>query len=171
MFFTKHPPLSKHHPSEFTVNGMTFNCVEQYLALAKASLAENETLAKRAMDLKEPARHKSILNQLRNDVQEQWAEKAPSIILPAIRAKFEQNEHLAKFLIDTYPLAIGEASRDTLWGIGMHLEHMDEMNTTKWEQHRNLLGNTLAQVRAELLQASDDTLNPDQVQPSEFISS
>lgn len=165
VFFTKHSPLSNHHPSQFTVDGMTFTCVEQYLALAKASLAENETLAKRAMDVKEPAGHKNILNLLRKDVQKKWAEQAPSIILPAIRAKFQQNDHLAQFLIDTYPLAIGEASRDTLWGVGMQLENKDVLDTGKWELNGNLLGNTLAQVRAELIDASTNLTAPNQACP------
>lgn len=92
VFFTKHSPLSNHHPSSFSINGMTFSCVEQYLALAKASLAKNETLAKRAMDATVPAENKTILNLLRKEVKEKWAEHAPHIILPAKRAKFQQNE-------------------------------------------------------------------------------
>lgn len=155
VFFTKNSPFSNHHPAHFSIDEMEFSCVEQYLALAKASLAKNVTLAKKAMDTKEPSQHKAILNQLRHEVQESWAEQAPHIILPAIRAKFQQNEHLAKILTDTYPLAMGEASRDSLWGVGMSLEHKDVMDTNKWETNGNLLGNTLAQVRAELLGLSD----------------
>lgn len=160
VFFTKNSPLSNHHPSPFSINGMSFSCVEQYLALAKASLAKNESLAKRAMDAQEPATHKSILNLLRNDVQEKWAEQAPSVILPALRAKFQQNEHLAKFLRETYPLPLGEASNDPIWGIGMPLEHIDVLNTEKWEPHGNLLGNTLAQVRDELMNPALHSTNP-----------
>lgn len=144
---------------------MSFTCIEQYLALAKASMAKNETLAKKAMDSKEPSEHKAILNQLRHEVQETWAEQAPQIILPAKRAKFQQNEHLAKFLKDSHPLAIGEASRDSLWGVGMSLEHTGVLDTTKWEMNGNLLGNTLAQVRAELLSAPDSPPLQGQVLP------
>lgn len=131
VFFTKHSPFSNHHPSPFSIGDMSFSCVEQYLALAKASLAKNESLAKRAMDTKEPSEHKAILNQLQQEVQESWAELAPQIILPAIQAKFQQNPDLATLLIDTYPLAIGEASKDALWGVGMSLEHKDVMDTSK----------------------------------------
>lgn len=150
MFFTKHSPLSNHYPAPFSIDEMSFTCVEQYLALAKASLAKNVTLAKKAMDSKEPSEHKSILNQLRHEVQEPWSEQAPHIILPALRAKFQQNEQLAKFLTDTY--------------VGMSLEHKDVLDTTKWELNGNLLGNTLAQVRAELIAASGATPSPTQPQ-------
>lgn len=151
VFFTKHSPLSNHHHSPFSINGMNFSCVEQYLALAKASMAKIEALAKKAMDFKDPSDHKRILNQSRNEVREEWEVKAPDIILPAIRAKFQQNEQLANFLIETFPLAIGEASRNSMWGIGMQLEHKDVLDSRKWEKHGNLLGNTLVQVRAEMM--------------------
>lgn len=68
------------------------------------------------MEAMDPADHKAILNSLHREVQEQWAENAPDIILPAIRAKFSQNKRLLNFLVETYPLAIGEASRDSMWG-------------------------------------------------------
>lgn len=152
VFFTKNSPMSNHHPAPFTLNGKNFSCVEQYLAFCKAIMAENTSLAERAMESTDPADHKSILNSLRPQVQERWAEKAPAIILPAIRAKFSQNERLSNFLIETHLLAIGEASRDSMWGVGLPLEHKDVLDTTKWERHGNLLGNTLARVRAELIQ-------------------
>lgn len=151
VFFTKHSPLSNHFQAPFNLNGKEFTCVEQYLALCKANMAQNTALAERAMEVTDPADHKVILNTLHREVQEQWAEHAPEIILPAIRAKFAQNERLLNFLVETYPLAIGEASRDTMWGVGLQLEHKEVLNTNKWEKHGNLLGNTLAQVRAEIV--------------------
>lgn len=108
VFFTKNSPLSNHHHASFTLNGKVFSFVEQYLALSKANMAYNATLAERAMNTTDPADHKNILNSLRREVQEQWAEQAPEIILPAIRAKFSQNERLKNFLIETHPLAIGD---------------------------------------------------------------
>lgn len=151
VFFTKHSPLSNHHQAPFTLKGKVFSCVEQYLAFSKAILAQDTTQTERAMELSDPADHKVILNNLRSVVQERWAELAPDIILPAIRAKFSQNERLSNFLIETHPLAIGEASRDSIWGVGLQLEHKDVMDVSKWEPHGNLLGNTLARVQAELI--------------------
>lgn len=103
------------------------------------------------MEVNEAAEHKVILNSLRAEVQELWEKQAPHIILPAVRAKFQQNERLANFLIETYPLAIGEASKDAVWDVGMQLEHQDVMDITKWEHRGNLRGYTLEQVREELM--------------------
>lgn len=125
VFFTKNSPLSNHYYAPFQLEGKEFSCIEQYLAFTKAKMAQQPNLAKRAMEQKDPAEHKIILNILRKDVQERWTEQAPDVILPAVRAKFLQNEQLANFLVETHPLPIGEASRDTVWGIGLTLESTD----------------------------------------------
>lgn len=152
VFFTKQSPLSNHFPTKFSLEGQEYASVEQFLACAKARLAGNKTLEKRASEQKDPSECKRILNLLRGEIQEKWEEEAPAVVLPAIRAKFQQNEKLADFLIETYPLAIGEASRDSIWGTGLTLEHKDTLDTNKWEHRGNLLGYTLTQVRNELMQ-------------------
>lgn len=153
VFFTKHSPLSNHHHAPFSLNGGEYSCIEQYLAVSKAKLAKDPVLERRAMETNDPADHKVILNKLREKVQEQWAVQAPEIILPAVRAKFSQNEQLSNFLISTHPLPICEASRDPIWGVGLHLEHERVLDRNSWERHGNLLGITLTQVRAELMEA------------------
>lgn len=81
VFFTKHSPLSNHHPSSFQLEGHTFVCVEQFLAFNRAQLSGDEVLAKAAMDQQEPAEHKVILNTLRPNQPEVWKEKAKDYIL------------------------------------------------------------------------------------------
>lgn len=125
--------------------------MEQYLAFAKAKLAKNKAMENKALEQKDPAECKIILNSLREEIQEKWEEEAPNIILPAIRAKFGQNERLANFLVETYPLTIGEASRDAIWGTGLTLEHKDTLGISRWDRRGNLLGSTLEQVREELM--------------------
>lgn len=98
VFFTKFSPLSNHFKCYFNINGRTFYCVEQFLALEKATLAEDQELIERALQEKEPADNKVILNDLKNKVQlNQWRKKAEEVLPTAIRApaKFQQNPHLA----------------------------------------------------------------------------
>lgn len=152
VFFTKHSPLSNHHVCSFEIQGKTFNCVEQFLALQKASAAGKEDLMQKVMDSEDPAEHKAVLNQLKAFQDETWTTKLDEVIMTAVRAKFEQNEHLANFLVETHPLRIGEASRDTFWGIGFTLESEEALNFKKWPRHGNLLGKTLERVRDEMIQ-------------------
>lgn len=68
----------------------------------------------------------------------------------ALRAKFFQNRDLARFLMDTYPRLIGEASKNEVWGIGLSLDNKDVLDSSKWRKEGNLLGTSLAKVREEL---------------------
>lgn len=121
-FFTKFSPLSNHFQCAFKIEGITYNCVEQYLAFKKASLAEDQALMDSAMYDKEPADYQVILNKLKYLPIEDWRDRARKILPGIIRAKFSQNRKLAKFLKDTNPLKIGEASKDTFWGTGITLK-------------------------------------------------
>lgn len=133
VFFTRHSPLSNHFPCKFSVENQEYSCIEQYLAHKRALLVDNPDLAQSALQSSNPADHKVILNTLFDASREKWLEEAPHLILTAARAKFEQNELLANFLVETHPLRIGEASRNIDRNI---------LNTAKWSKQGNLLGKT-----------------------------
>lgn len=161
VFFTRYSPFSNHYACRFDLEGLTFSCVEQYLAVQRAHLAKDKILARRAMESKDPADHKMILNQLHNDNRDEWRDKAPDFILEASRAKFMQNPLLKDLLMSTYPLRIGEASKDTFWGIGLPLESQHILETDKWAPEGNLQGRTLMAVRRELMAKGNDPIPPE----------
>lgn len=155
VFFTKHSPFSNHFSSSFNLEGIRFTCVEQYLAAQKAHLANNRDLAREAMRSSDPADHKVVLNKLKTEVADKWKERASDIIRVAVKAKFTQNPHRTKFLLDSHPLVIGEASRDQFWGIGLPLESPNVLDMNKWAQGGNLLGRTLVSIREELKETTN----------------
>lgn len=159
VFFTKHSPFSNHFSSPFSLDGVRFTCIEQYLAVQKAHIADNKNLAREAMGSADPADHKVVLNKLKAEVADVWAERAPAIIKSAVKAKFTQNQNLTKFLLDSHPLLIGEASKDTFWGTGLTLEHPETLDTSKWAAEGNLLGRTLVSLREELLETANFPAN------------
>lgn len=103
--------------------------------------------------MKDPSEHKKVLNSLREKNPDQWEETVESVLLAALRAKFKQNTTLKKFLCDTFPRKIGEASVNPIWGIGLQLTHEDVLDTTKWNENGNRLGKALEVIRNELLQS------------------
>ena len=61
--------------------------------------------------------------------------------------KFEQNEALKEFLVNTGDRILVEASlRDKIWGIGPEQNHTDAADLNKW-RGLNLLGFALMEVR------------------------
>lgn len=150
-FFGKYTPLSNHHRSPFPINGVLYNTVEQYLAVARASLSGNKDLKAKALSQPDPVDSKKILNALKNDHSKEWEEQRATVLLEALRSKFQQNTFLAEYLKETHPLRLREASRDPVWGTGLNLADDETTDHTKWKEQGNLLGRSLMKVREELL--------------------
>lgn len=150
IFFTKYCELSNHFPSTFQIGDNKFHNVEQYLALRRAELSQQDLIDK-ALHLQDPVEAKSILNTLRKDHEEEWQKSRYDIAKTGIKAKFAQNKALALYLCNTQGLHLGEASKDA-WGIGMTLEDKRATDITKWNPEGNLLGKILMHTRDELLQ-------------------
>lgn len=150
VFFTKFCALSNHFPSTFTIQDKEFHSMEHYLAFERAKLSEQDHLIQKAWHAKDPVESKSILNLLRDDHVQEWQNLRADITIKGLRAKFSQNQHLLNFLKNTGQRRIGEASKNPVWGVGMTLEDDHILDTTKWIESGNLLGNLLMQLRTEL---------------------
>lgn len=147
VFFGRASPLSNHHVCSFQIAGKSFTCVEHFLAWKKANLASDTSLAPA-----DPSEHKKVLNSLKQDNTEKWAELVEDVLKTALRAKFKQNQELRQFLCDTNPKRLGEASVNQKWGIRMPLSNPNVLHVDKWNKEGNLLGRSLEVVRNELLQ-------------------
>lgn len=91
---------------------------------------------------------KGILNELRDDNTDKWEEILEEVVTDGLTAKFSQNPELAQFLVDTFLKALGEASLNKRWGIGLPLNNPEALDPSKWVEGGNLLGRKLTQVRA-----------------------
>lgn len=149
-FFSKYSPMSNHHPSPFNIQDQAFENMEHYLAVQRAKLSGQESTMSRASTATDPKQAKAILRSLRDDHTQEWSEKVEQVTTEGLRAKFSQNAHLLKFLVDTQDLLIGEASTDPRWGIGLDLSNPDVLDTSKWNSEGNLLGKCLMKIRNEL---------------------
>lgn len=149
-FFSRHSVFSNHYQSPFTVKGVKFGNMEQFLAYRKACFTEHDYLAAQALETQDPAEAKAILNKLKKNCPRQWYDKAPEIVAEGLREKFKQNQYLLELLISTRGLKLGEASRDTFWGVGMTLTDPQVLDHTKWPPNGNLLGRSLMKIREEI---------------------
>lgn len=134
--------------------------MEQYIAWRRATYEGNNKLASRALKRADPIVYKGILNELKSnaakdsdksEVSERWYGQLDDMVGLGLRAKFRENPALAHFLVRTHPKALGEASKDTRWGIGFTLTDSDALNTQKWPAEGNVMGKQLTIVRDEML--------------------
>lgn len=161
-FFGRDSPFSNHFPCDFESDGLSFNCMEQFLACHKAKTANNRGLVTKIMRSSDPADHKKALNSMKEAVKDKWSAKVEDILAKGLRAKFGQNKFLKDILLATNPRKIGEASRDPVWGTGFPLNDEKVLDVEAWNQDGNLLGRFLEKVREEFLleQQPTNTLPP-----------
>jgi len=72
------------------------------------------------------------------------------IVKRGSKAKYEQNPHLKRYLLETAGTTLVEASPyDTIWGIGLKADDPRAQNRETW-RGTNWLGQVLTEVRNEM---------------------
>lgn len=140
--------LSNWFPSKFTIDGMEFNCGEQYMMYMKAMTFKDLTTADEIMATDQPRKQKELGRQVKNYNNETWAEVRYDIVKEGLRQKFLQNEKLLDFLKGLKGVIIVEASPyDRIWGVG-YAEDKALANIKDWGE--NLLGKVLMDITKEI---------------------
>jgi len=140
-------PFSQWYPSLFEVEGVKYNCTEQYMMAKKAGLFGDEEAQLKIMASNDPREQKRIGRTVKGFVAERWNVVTKDIVFRGNIAKFTQNPELFAYMMNTGDQEIVEASpEDTIWGIGLSAEDPDAYDKTKWKG-TNWLGEVLMSVR------------------------
>lgn len=158
LFFFGHQPksnggisngcFSQWWPSTFIVDGIRYNCAEQYMMAEKArAFPGNEELINLIMKETDPRKHKQYGRQVKNYDDKVWSSIRKSVVLKGNIAKFSQNKELKHYLLNTGNTILVEASPyDAIWGIKMKKDDFGIENPNNWKG-TNLLGFVLMEVR------------------------
>lgn len=152
-------PFSQWHPSYFEVDGIEYNCAEQFMMSHKAALFGDEDAYERIMHAERPRTQKRLGRlvegfepfaweavQDHNDKPLCW-----NIVWIGNHAKFEQDAGLREALLETAGTTIVEASpEDNLWGIGLSEDDPRSRSRADW-LGENWLGEVLTDLREYLL--------------------
>lgn len=149
VFFSQGSPLSNFHYAPFTVNNVNYTSNEQYIQASKAQLFDDDKTHAKIMQTSNPYDIKKLGNEVKNFVKQRWQQEAKKVAIAGCLAKFSQNGHLLEALIKTDGKLIGEASKDSFWGVGKSLSDETVLDSTSWAGE-NLLGNVLMTVRDQL---------------------
>jgi len=144
-------PFSQWEPCEFIVDGIEYNCAEQYMMAEKARMFGDEEALDEIMDTDDPSEQKRLGRLVQGFDEDRWNEVAVDIVVKGNLAKFGQNPELKKVLLATGDKIIVEASPyDRIWGIGLREDDPRAWDRNSWEG-TNWLGEALCRVRDELL--------------------
>lgn len=150
-------PFSQWEPSGFEIDGVEYNCAEQYMMAEKARLFGDAEMLNNIMESDNPKMQKKYGRMVDGFDPNVWYEdeengrpRAWNIVWRGNMAKFSQNPHLLEELLETDGTTLVEASPyDKIWGIGLRASDPAAPNRESWPGE-NWLGEIITQVRSFL---------------------
>ena len=139
--------LSNWYLSDFSINGISFTSMEQYMMYQKAVCFQDENIAEQILATKDVAKIKELGRCVSGYNDQYWNGVRQIIVFEGLLAKFTQNELLKKQLKDTQNAILAEcAVKDCIWGIGLSMNDSNRLKPELWKG-QNLLGFALMMVR------------------------
>ena len=87
--FFWHGPFSQWYRSNFKVDGVRYNCAEQYMMAEKASLFGDEGTRKLIMSRNHPRDQKALGRRVKNFDIDTWNKNARDIVFKGNYSKFQ----------------------------------------------------------------------------------
>jgi ribA/ribD-fused uncharacterized protein len=141
------------HP--FSIDGVRYNCSEQYMMAEKARLFKDQASLDKIMATKDPRQQKALGRGVKGFVEAEWNKVCKEVVYEACMAKFLSDPKLKQQLLDTGDRIIVEASpKDKIWGIGLGEDDPRCLNPGQW-LGTNWLGECLMRARS-MIKAADD---------------
>ncbi|KAF7599055.1 MAG: GTP cyclohydrolase [Candidatus Dactylopiibacterium carminicum] len=154
LFWRSHEIYCNWYPSGFVVDGQHFNCGEQWIMHAKASLFGDREIAAKILAEPHARRQKLLGRQVRGFDAAHWNACCEKLAFVGLLEKFRQNPALKAELLASGERLLAEASPDDrIWGIGLEEADPRALDSTQW-QGENRLGKILMQVRTNLRASS-----------------
>ena len=146
--------LSNWFYASFTVKGVTYSSMEQYMMHRKALTFHDGETAGKIMATSNFGEIKALGRQVRNYDDRIWNGIRQIVVYEGLLEKFRQNPVLKEQLLATGDAMLAEcAAGDRIWATGLTMWDENRMNTEKW-RGQNLLGFALMQVRQKLSEES-----------------
>ncbi len=143
-------PFSNWYPSNFVVDGKTFNCGEQFMMYTKAMTFGDKEIAEEIMNTSNPRDQKKLGRQVRNYDDKVWEQVRFKKVKKGLMEKYKQDPFFNNYLKERKDKIIVEASPyDAIWGIGLSENDPNILEKKeKWGQ--NLLGKCIMEIADEL---------------------
>lgn len=136
-----------------TIDGISFNCNEQYMMFKKAMIFGDTETAQKIMETDSPRIQKKLGRQVKNFNKDVWDSVCKDIVFRANFAKFTQNEYLYQYVITEEwkdKIFVEASPEDKIWGIGLHFDDPLALDESTW-QGTNYLGEAITNVRDALI--------------------
>ena len=150
LFYRSDAYLSNFYDSPLCIDNINYQNVEQFFTAEKARTFQDQATVNSIMEAESPSEMKYLGKHTKGFNLNIWNEKAASVMIKGLRAKFSQNQRLQEKLLNTNDKLLAESSKnDSVWGTGMAMTDPNAFNKDSWGG-KNQLGNLLMKVREEL---------------------
>jgi len=144
-------PFCQWASSPIVVDGVRYNCAEQYMMAKKALLFEDGEAYLAIMATSDPSEQKRIGRRVRGFRREVWDVVSRDVVARANLAKFTSTPRLYRELTSTEGHVLVEASpTDDVWGVKLFENDPAVHDRSKW-RGTNWLGQVLTDLREHLL--------------------
>ena len=142
--------LSNWYHSDFSVNGIDYSSMEQFMMYKKAVCFSDDVVAEEILKTDDVAKIKDWGRCVSGYNDNIWNGVRQIIVYEGLMAKFSQNPKLKEQLQATGNAVLAEcAVRDCIWGIGLSMHDPKRLDLNQW-RGQNLLGYTLMMVKDRL---------------------
>ena len=142
--------LSNWYPSPFTLDGVAFSSMEQYMMYRKAVCFGDDKVAAQILVTEDVAEIKTLGRLVSGYDESLWNGVRQIVVYEGLLAKFSQNSESGEQLKKAGNTVLAEcAVKDRIWGIGLSMHDSDRLDRAKW-RGQNLLGYALMMVREKL---------------------
>ena len=125
--------LSQWWPCSFEIDGIRYNCAEQYMMAEKARVFGDREMLDAILKTSNPKDIKAYGRAVRGFDPLKWNGVKYDAVVRGNLAKFSQNQELKKFLLSTGDAELVEASpKDRIWGIGLAEDDPRALDKSKW---------------------------------------
>lgn len=133
------------------MEGISFNCSEQYMMYHKALTFDDHDTAHKIIIASHPADQKALGRKVKNFNPDTWNKVARKIVYQGCFYKFTQNPDAVNYLVSTDGTLLVEASpTDVIWGIGIGGYDDLRYDPNNWKGS-NWLGEVLTRLRENLM--------------------
>jgi ribA/ribD-fused uncharacterized protein len=142
--------FSQWYDAPFKQDGVLYKTAEHYMMAHKARLFHDSKAYQKILESNHPKAAKSIGREISGFSEAVWLEHRFAIVVAGNIAKFSCHPEFRAYLLNTGERVLVEASPvDTIWGIGLAVDHANVENPEQW-LGLNLLGFALIQARSVL---------------------
>lgn len=141
---------SNWYMTDMVIDGMKYNCCEQYMMASKAKLFWDYATLGKIMKSNNPKDQKKLGRGVIGFKELEWDKVKFDVVLRGNLEKYKQNKELRELLLETGDAKFVECSPyDKIWGIGLTSDSEDATVPDRW-LGLNLLGKVLDLVREKL---------------------